>query len=180
MVAYFQYKVADSIRSQYGDGFIFAIEESEIHLLPGAQRLLINALNELGSMVHTVIFTTHSPVFTSISPKDSLVLVKKDFTDTKISQIQNLDIIDITNELGIYVSDRLVGVDNVVLVEGKQVDKFWNVVLEKLYNEGKTSLNPPLYAFDFNTKCPRGYEVLYCYCNEISTMWEILYCLNCM
>lgn len=147
MVAYFQYEAAESLHNPDGTKYIFAIEEPEIHLHPGAQRLLIEALKELGELGHTVIFTTHSPVFVATSPKDSLILVKRDSSNTIIHQFPELEISEVAKELGLYVSDRLIGIDNVILVEGKKDEEFWNVVLEKLYNDNKTDLNPEKILF---------------------------------
>ena len=46
MVAYFQYEAAESIRVEGGPRYVFAIEEPEVHLHPGAQRILSSALGD--------------------------------------------------------------------------------------------------------------------------------------
>ncbi|GAG77503.1 unnamed protein product, partial [marine sediment metagenome] len=58
MVAYFQYEAATSLHDGDGQKYIFAIEEPEVHLHPGAQRDLDIALRDLADSGHTVIFAT--------------------------------------------------------------------------------------------------------------------------
>ena len=52
---------------------IFAMK-NQVHLHPMAQRDLEIALKEISSANNTVIFTTHSPTFSSLAPVDNLIL----------------------------------------------------------------------------------------------------------
>jgi putative ATP-dependent endonuclease of OLD family len=142
MVAYFQYlTLGDQL---HGDTprYVFGIEEPEVHLHPGAQRLLIEAFNELAGAGHQIIFTTHSPVFAAMSDIDSLTLVERGTTSAEVFQTPDLDIGRVASELGVEVSDRLVGRNYVVLVEGPGDAEFYEEALHQLHAAGHTALDP--------------------------------------
>ncbi len=142
MVAYFQYEAAESLHDPSGPRYIFTIEEPEIHLHPGAQRLLDTALRELGELGHSVLFTTHSPVFAASTPIDNLMLVTRTAMAAKAIQAPALDTRQIAADLGVEASDRLVGKSYVVLVEGSTDAEFYMVALTELFNAKHTSLSP--------------------------------------
>lgn len=147
MVAYFQYEAGASLHDSNGPKFVFAIEEPEVHLHPGAQRDLEQALHELGELEHAVAFTTHSPVFASSTPVDNLVLVRRDGVAAVSRQAPDIDLTDVAHELGVEASDRLVGKDYVVLVEGPGDVRFYSTVLEELHLNGDTRLDPSAVLF---------------------------------
>ena len=132
MVAYFQYKATKDLMDKKGPKYVFAIEEPEVHLHPGAQRELIGAIKELTLNNHTVLFTTHSPVFASTVSPDSLILVQRDNKFSRANQIPNISLTTVADELGIAASDRLIGANNVVLVEGKSDERFFFRSIESI------------------------------------------------
>jgi predicted ATPase len=140
MVAYFQYEAAAAMHDPKGPKFVFAIEEPEVHLHPGAQALLNDAFCSLSSMGHSVAFTTHSPVFAACASADSLVLVKRDAKASVCEQCPTLDLGKVAEELGVEASHRLVGKNNVVLVEGRDDVEIFTAFLSKLNGAGRTRL----------------------------------------
>ena len=107
MVAYFQYKVAQGMHDPSGPRFVFAIEEPEVHLHPSAQRELMGASAELVRLGHTVVFTTHSPVFASLAPGEALALVTREDASADIAQAPELVLADVARELGVEASDSI-------------------------------------------------------------------------
>lgn len=140
MVAYFQYQAAESLHDQAGPRYVFAVEEPEVHLHPGAQRLLAEALKELGELGHTVVFTTHSPVFAAATPVPQIVLVERVGTSAAALPHTKFDQRRLAKELGVEASDRLVGKNHVVLVEGPRDVEFYSFILNELNSAGETSL----------------------------------------
>lgn len=147
MVAYFQYEVARESHERGGSQYIFAVEEPELHLHPGAQRELEVAFRELAALGHRVVFTTHSPVFASTTPVENLVLVSNGGARSDATQGANLDLQAVANELGVAASDRLVGRHLVVLVEGVLDEAFYATVLSELHGAGHTTLAPDTILF---------------------------------
>lgn len=147
MVAYFQYEAAAASHSASGPQYIFAVEEPELHLHPGAQRQLVSALRDLAALGHRVLFTTHSPVFAASTPIDNLVLVTNSGAQSQAVQTPALDAHAVALELGVEASDRLVGKDYVVLVEGKSDEAFLQVALAELHGAGHTTLDPAKVLF---------------------------------
>jgi len=147
MVAYFQYEAAASLHKQTGSKYVFAIEEPEVHLHPGAQRDLEVALRELGELGHSVVYTTHSPVFASSTPIDDLILVSRSNVVAEARQTPNIDIEQVADELGVEASDRLIGKNYIILVEGPRDVEFYNSVLTELFNDNLVSLDPSLVLF---------------------------------
>ena len=147
MVAYFQYEAAASLYSTQGPKYIFAVEEPEVHLHPGAQRELDLAFRELADLGHTVIFTTHAPVFASTISLNDLVLVIRPHAAAEVQQKPDIDAIQVASELGVEASDRLIGKNHVILVEGPKDVGFYTNVLELLYEAGHTTLDPKSVLF---------------------------------
>ncbi len=147
MVAYFQYLATEALYEQDGPQYLFAIEEPELHLHPGAQRLLCDALVQLGEHGHQVIFTTHSPVFAALSPGDGLILVTRPGPSALSEQKPAVDLAEVARQLGVETSDRLIGKDNVVLVEGKWDVQFYEEALAALFAAGDTKLDPANVIF---------------------------------
>jgi hypothetical protein len=142
MIAYFQYQASESMHDPKGPRFVFAIEEPEVHLHPGAQASLIEAFEELAALGHCIAIATHSPVFASCAPAESLVLVSRDATASKCDQVPTLDLSMVAAELGVEASHRLVGKSHVVLVEGKDDVGILSAFLATLYAAGNTRLDP--------------------------------------
>lgn len=129
MVSYFQY-LAEESRNDSGS-CIFALEEPETFLHPGAQRTLLESLKKIAEY-HQVIITTHSPVFASeINNKNITVAIK---TNTESVYLQGDDISSeiLVEELGIRASDNIINCKLLVFVEGSNDVKFWDIVYEKV------------------------------------------------
>jgi len=142
MVAYLQYEAAESILDPTGPKYLFAIEEPEVHLHPGAQRELDESLRELSLLGHSVVITTHSPVFTSGAFIEDLVLVTRNGIASEALTYPNVDINQVAIDLGVEASDRLVGRDCVILVEGRTDIEFYLTALSEFSTAGKVNLNP--------------------------------------
>lgn len=147
MVAYFQYQAARSLYDEAGPKYVFAIEEPEVHLHPGAQRKLLSALTDVAAGGHTVIFTTHSPTFAASVPLTDICLISRAGSSSRARRYPHLNAQEIAEELGVEASDRLVGKNYVILVEGPGDAEFYSEVLKKLYEAGKTNLDPELVLF---------------------------------
>jgi predicted ATP-dependent endonuclease of OLD family len=147
MVAYFQYFAAESMHDEKGKRYIFAIEEPEVHLHPGAQRQLVEAFDALAYSGHLVLFTTHSPVFASTAKFDDLVLITRTGNAANSAQSPTVRPVAVARELGVEASDRLVGKNYVVLVEGKRDVDFYTFLLRKLFDLRAVSLNPSYVMF---------------------------------
>ncbi len=147
MVAYFQYEVATSIHEENGEKYIFAVEEPEVHLHPGAQRDLDIALRDLAELGHSVLFTTHSPVFASTAPIRDIALVTRPGARATVKQSPEINSEEVASELGIEASDRLIGKNYVILVEGPLDVAFYETVLTMLYDAEQTSLDPRTVLF---------------------------------
>jgi len=147
MVAYFQYQAARSLHDKGGPKYVFAIEEPEVHLHPGAQRELAAALRDLSDAGHSVVFTTHSPTFTAAAPLENVLLVSRVGVSSEVSQHPDIGYEMLAEELGVEASDRLIGKDFVVLVEGPSDVDFYTHVLNELYLAGDTTLDPAKVLF---------------------------------
>jgi len=147
MVAYFQYEAAAFLHDPAGKKYVFAIEEPEVHLHPGAQRSLLEAFKSLSKRGHTILFTTHSPVFAANTPLEGITLVHKNAKSSETVQTPNLDLVLVAEELGVEAPDRLVGRNYVLLVEGPRDVEFYSTVLEELYKASQTKLDPSKIFF---------------------------------
>ncbi len=176
MVAYFQYLALGDMLEEQKPRYIFAIEEPEVHLHPGAQRLLIESFNDLAEAGHQIIFTTHSPVFAAMSDINSLTLVEREEMAAKVFQTPNLDITQVATELGVEVSDRLVGKNYVVLVEGKGDAEFYGEALDQLYTAGYTALDPTKVIFlQCGGKDNLKYAVMSKSMDEVGLCWSVIF-----
>lgn len=147
MVAYFQYEAAAALDDPHGPRYVFAIEEPEVHLHPGAQRELLQALKALSKGGHTVVFATHSPVFAANTPLDGITLVQRTGLASVSVQVPHLDLNLVAEELGVEPLDRLVGRNYAVLVEGPRDVEFYTAVLEELHRDRQTKLDPSKVLF---------------------------------
>jgi len=142
MVAYFQYEATERLLDGTGPRYVFGIEEPEVHLHPGAQRVLLEAFQDLADAGHQIIFTTHSPVFAAMADVDALSLVTRAGVEARVFQTPDLKLEQVAQELGVQASDRLIGRDYVVLVEGLGDAEFYGEALSQLAQAGLTTLNP--------------------------------------
>jgi hypothetical protein len=147
MLAYLQYEAAYSLLDPNGPKYVFAIEEPEVHLHPGAQRDLIVSFRELADLGHALVFTTHSPVFASAARIQDIVLVVRSGIKSEAKQAPAVDAQSIAKELGVEASDRLVGKNHVILVEGARDVDFYTSVLNELHGSNLTKLDPNKVLF---------------------------------
>lgn len=121
-------------RRLHGKPMIVAIEEPEVHLHPGAQRRYLDYFRWI-SEKHQTIITTHSPIFVNrAQPESVTVLRRANWHDQKHSARRGTNIKvgntiaitnacmstwrDITETLGIRLSDALMAGEVNLLVEG--------------------------------------------------------------
>ena len=147
MVAYFQYHSASGVHDPAGPRYVFAVEEPEVHLHPGAQRELNAAFRDLADVGHSILYTTHSPVFAGTVPLPDLALVVREGSVSTVSQFPRIDASSVAEELGVEASDRLVGRNNVVLVEGRRDVEFYETAVHLLNVARYTSLEPDTVLF---------------------------------
>ncbi|HTW90106.1 MAG TPA: AAA family ATPase [bacterium] len=147
MVAYLQYEAAASMHTPNGPKYVFAVEEPEVHLHPGAQRDLIEAFSELANLGHAVVFTTHSPVFVAEAKMQDVALVTRADNKANVTQKPHIDARQIAEELGVEASDRLVGKNYIILVEGPRDVRFYTSVLDELSKAGRTKMQPGKVMF---------------------------------
>lgn len=147
MVAYFQYEANEALQDPNSPRSIFIVEEPETNLHPGAQRELVEALQTLSQLGHTIILTTHSPVLAATATLDQLKLVRRPTQSSQILQGIDLNLEQVAQDLGIQVSDRLIGKHYIILVEGKDDAQIYDLILRKLYHHGHTKLNPDKLVF---------------------------------
>lgn len=147
MVAYLQYQAAEGILEPTGKRYVFAIEEPEVHLHPGAQRELDAALRDLSSLGHAVVLTTHSPVIAAGASVEDLVLVRRHGPSSTAITFPGVDYMQIASDLGLEASDRLVGKNYVILVEGPSDAEFYSTALGQLNKAGLVNLDPDLVMF---------------------------------
>lgn len=129
MVSYFQY-LAEKTCTE-GDSYVFAIEEPETFLHPGAQRVLLNSLKAI-SENHQVILTTHSPVFASEINNENIIVAKKDEKQSKYYQKEQVSSEQLVEELGVRANDSIINSKLLIFVEGSNDVKFWDIIYRKI------------------------------------------------
>lgn len=129
MVSYFQY-LAEQSRNDNGS-CIFALEEPETFLHPGAQRTLLESLKKIAEY-HQVIITTHSPVFASEINNKNIIIATKTNTESIYKQGDAISSEALVEELGIRASDSIVNSKLLVFVEGSNDVRFWDIIYKKV------------------------------------------------
>jgi putative ATP-dependent endonuclease of OLD family len=125
MVSYFQYLAEQSENDR--SSYIFAIEEPETFLHPGAQRTLLESIKHI-SEFHQVIITTHSPVFASEIHNDNIIVASKEVNQSVYKQAENVSAELLVDELGIRASDSILLSKLLVFVEGSNDLRFWKII----------------------------------------------------
>ena len=138
MVAYFQYlaqrdKIKDSVKSN-----IYAIEEPETYLHPGAQRDLLDSFRTITAL-EQVCISSHSPVFAGSTDIENLILIIRENGIAKVLQGNKLQLVNIAEELGVEPSDQIYGYKAVVFVDGPTDCDFINTVVKAFFESGKLS-----------------------------------------
>ncbi len=136
MVAYFQYLAQRRSEGLEIHGRIFAVEEPETYLHPGAQRVLLSSFAEI-AREGQVLISSHSPVFAGSTDQQNLVLVRRQDGVGEILQGTALDLVELARELGVEPCDRIIGYRACVFVEGEGDVKFLTRASKLLKNAGR-------------------------------------------
>lgn len=138
MVAYFQYlaqrgKDEDSLKSN-----IYAIEEPETYLHPGAQHVLLDSFKAITAS-EQVMISSHSPVFAGSTNVANLILIIRENGIAKVVQGDKLEPEKVAEELGVEPSDQIYGYNAIVFLEGPTDCDFFNTICKKLHEALKLS-----------------------------------------
>ena len=125
MVSYFQYLAEQSL-DESGQ-YVFALEEPETFLHPGAQRQLLDSLKKIAEK-HQVIITTHSPVFASEINNKNIIVASKTNMESRYEQGESVSSESLVEELGVRASDNILNSKLLVFVEGSNDIRFWQIV----------------------------------------------------
>jgi len=136
MVAYFEYLAECRRQGRQIAGGVYAIEEPETYLHPGAQRALLDSFREITGL-DQVMFSSHSPVFAGSTPLEAIALVSRCDGVATISQGDQLSILALAHELGVEPSDQIFGYKACVFVEGEGDIMFLNKASEILKAAGR-------------------------------------------
>lgn len=136
MVAYFQYLAAEKQADIPFENRIFAIEEPETYLHPGAQRSLIASLERI-AQDNQFICSSHSPVFAGRSEPEALALIIREGREARCVQGQDLDPYDVAAELGVEPSDQIYAYTACVFVEGEDDILFFETIADILAKAGR-------------------------------------------
>jgi len=123
MVANFQYQ-AEKAEAEETPPIIYAVEEPEAFLHPGAQGQLVAAFRGLAEVGQQVIVTTHSPVFAGTVPVGDLAMVRRNGIHAEVKQVPDLDLEQLAKELGVVPAHQIIGYSACIFVEG-QHDVVW-------------------------------------------------------
>ena len=137
MVAYLKYMAEKDLKDNNVGNVIYAIEEPENSLHPGAQRILSNSLSQLADKGNQVIFSTHSPVFVAGLEQEQIILVTSEEGRSKVSFGDTLSQADIAAELGVLAQDNLLSYAGVLFVEGPTDVAYFLAASEALAKDGK-------------------------------------------
>ncbi len=118
------------------NGFLFLIDEAELHLHPTAQRALKTALLEVAEAGDQVLVNTHSSVLVADnSPHQSIFKVEKVnkiTTAVLVSESEKPSVI--FDLLGGSPTDLLLPA-NILIVEGYSEVKFLRIVVQRFYSD---------------------------------------------
>jgi hypothetical protein len=118
MVAFFQHLAEKAAFSSNNQRYIFAVEDPEAFLHPGAQRDLAATFQDLAKMGQQIILTSHSPVFAGAVDTGDLALIKRDGPYAIVEQTPQLNLDQVAEDLGVAPRDALLGYDACIFVEG--------------------------------------------------------------
>jgi putative ATP-dependent endonuclease of the OLD family len=116
-------EVREAAEAENLEHLVYALEEPEVYLHPGAQRELFHELVRLSSLRAQVLITSHSTVFVDRSQMEGIKLVRRHASgETEVSDLANLPDIssiekELREELGFRPSDMFYA-NCYLLVEG--------------------------------------------------------------
>ena len=138
MVAYFQYLAQRGKNENPTKSNIYAIEEPETYLHPGAQRVLLDSFKTIAAN-EQVMISSHSPVFAGSTNVANLILIIRVNGIARVTQGNNLDLKNVAEELGIEPSDQIYGYNAIIFLEGPTDCNFLNTICIKLHEGHKLS-----------------------------------------
>lgn len=138
MVACFQYLAQRDKASNPLKGCVYAIEEPETYLHPGAQHILLDSFKDIAAS-NQVLVSSHSPVFAGSTDIENLILITRVGGIAKVQQGGELELAKVAEELGVDPSDQIIGYKAIVFMDGPQDCDFINTVVQILYDGGKLS-----------------------------------------
>lgn len=138
MVANFQHQAENAEEGEM-PSVIYAVEEPEAFLHPGAQGQLVSAFKGLGEAGQQVVVTTHSPVFAGTVPVGDLAMVRRNGIHAEVKQVPDLDLDLLAQELGVVPAHQIVGYNACVFVEGPHDVVWLNSASTALKNGGYTT-----------------------------------------
>lgn len=135
MMSYFE-MLAEETK---GDkNIIFGFEEPETFLHPEVQKQLFQKLKNMVGVGYQIFTTTHSPIIVSETDIHSIIFIKKNNKEYKVTQRDEIKVREIIEDLGIKADDEIIklheNIKLLFLVEGKDdVAAFKHI--SKLYKE---------------------------------------------
>ena len=113
---------------------ILLIEEPELFIYPGLQKLLLNKFLDVSGNIQ-IFITTHSPIFLSRNfEKCSIQFVNKINNFSVIKSISDHEIVDIFTDLDLSFYDYLL-YDGILFVEGSKDLKVISIIIEHIFKE---------------------------------------------
>ncbi len=120
-------------KQSVGSSFLFLIDEAELHLHPSAQRLLKNALQDISNSDQVMLNTHSSVLVVDDNEHQRLFKVEKDQKVTSITQVEDVQKIDIIYELLGGSPHDLLLPKNFLVVEGKSEYEFITRIVKRHY-----------------------------------------------
>jgi hypothetical protein len=120
------------------------IDEPQSFLHPGAVRKLVEFLKRYPQ--HQYIITTHSPEVVSVANPQTLLLLRKENTETVVEQRDSTDVQSqklLLLEVGARLSD-VFGADNILWVEGATEEQCFPFIVENIHRILKKVQRKPL------------------------------------
>jgi len=113
---------------------ILLIEEPELFIFPGLQKMILEKLLDISGNIQMFI-TTHSPFFLSRKLKKcSIHQIKKINNSSIVKNISKNEIVDVLTDLGLGLYDYIL-YDGILFVEGSTDIKVYSTILESLFKE---------------------------------------------
>ena len=113
---------------------IILIEEPELFIFPGLQKLILQKLLDISNDIQ-IFITTHSPFFLSRDfNKCSIHHVKKINNSSIVKNIGTPEIIDVFTDIGLGLYDYIL-YKGILFVEGSRDNEVFSTIIESLFKE---------------------------------------------
>jgi len=124
MVAYFQYLSQRQREATNPIRHVYAIEEPETYLHPGAQRVLLESFKDIARN-EQILVSSHSPVFAGSTDVADLILITRVAGMATGLQGGHLDHRQVAEELGVEPADSIYGYKAAAFLEGPEDCEFF-------------------------------------------------------